>query len=643
MAILKRIRSVFLTSRTNKDPSPDEIPILDENPKTTVSSEPREKHSTRSASEDAGPALEATPDSSSCLHLDSPSIVDSQTDDTEEQPSEDTSDDDPWPPEGSRSANYLHPESPSIVDLQSNASEEQPSEDTSGDSSVFHGDDDDPWPPEDISLPKVTISAFTETGQAKSSFVVPKQRAYTGRKPVISSRLTDILCATLGVQGLLDQLNSTLRTSYTLDDPSLSTLLEDCIADNYDFGMAYGCLRRTWYIHDWSAIRDALHRFEEEDRERRRKAFVGNRIQVFDEVDLPPRRVWDLYSNRVVPWWTQIYQPQPISHAWVDAKDRVDVWTPINGYKWPVPIPKNTSLDLVRIEMLNINLGAECMWLDVLCLRQVGGPEEDLGAEERKLDVPTIRHLYHGADVVIYLGGLGRPLRLKDGDLDNDRCWFRCAWTVQEVGDSREKKTNPVDKVAGLAFLMRSEMIPAYYEGESLEDAWTALVNLSAGGSRAELFSFYPEPGNASAKWRPSWDQLMAKPLPRYSDRVYMVDVDWNEEMNKDSCHAHCVEKGLVRGLGVVEEGDRYGELIVEGKDGTEHVFNITAAHEYPIPEGTYILICTHTVSYKDWVIGRRLPGERFEKMSVLRLCDEEEWGRLKDLYISEKCRNILV
>ncbi len=147
MAIWKRIHSVFLTSRTSKDPSPDETPILDENPNTTVSSEPREQHSTRSASEDASPTLEATPDSS-CLHLESPSIVDSQTDDTEEQPSEDTSDDDPRPPEERRSANYLHPESPSIVDLQSNASEEQPSEDTSGDSSVFHGDDDDPWPPE---------------------------------------------------------------------------------------------------------------------------------------------------------------------------------------------------------------------------------------------------------------------------------------------------------------------------------------------------------------------------------------------------------------------------------------------------------------------------------------------------------------
>ncbi len=43
-----------------------------------------------------------------------------------------------------------------------------------------------------------------------------------------------------------------------------------------------------------------------------------------------------------------------ISHAWVDEKDRVNVMTPINGYKWPVPIPKNASLDLIRVEMLNL-------------------------------------------------------------------------------------------------------------------------------------------------------------------------------------------------------------------------------------------------------------------------------------------------
>ncbi len=63
--------------------------------------------------------------------------------------------------------------------------------------------------------------------------------------------------------------------------------------------------------------------------------------------------------------------------------------TPINGYEWPVPMPKDANLDLIRIEMLN--LGAEYAWLDVLCLRQEGGKGKHLRVEEWKLDVPTYR------------------------------------------------------------------------------------------------------------------------------------------------------------------------------------------------------------------------------------------------------------
>ncbi len=116
----------------------------------------------------------------------------------------------------------------------------------------------------------------------------------------------------------------------------------------------------------------------------------------------------------------------------MDEKDRAVVWTPINRYEWPVPIPKDANLNLIRIEMLN--LGLEYTWLDVLCLRQVGGPREDLRAEEWKLDVPTIGGVYQRREVLCYLSGLGRPLTLKEGDLESDRSWFRRAWTLQEVG-----------------------------------------------------------------------------------------------------------------------------------------------------------------------------------------------------------------
>ncbi|PBK64857.1 hypothetical protein ARMSODRAFT_850645, partial [Armillaria solidipes] len=279
--------------------------------------------------------------------------------------------------------------------------------------------------------------------------------------------------------------------------------------------------------------------------------------------NLRPRRVWDLYSNRVVPSWIACGRPTPISHAWVDEKDREDVRTPINGKEWPVPIPKDADLNLIRIEMLNV--GAEYAWLDVLCLRQKeeGGPREDLRMEEWRLDVPTIGRVYKRAEVVIYLSGLGRPLSLKDGDLDSNRSWFRRAWTLQEVGDERiiagdipdgpmharqiddgnyetalltrfheelpslpsverrpdhifavladmQKRvsTNAVDRVAGLTFLLRPYTIPAYHESETLEDAWMALVNAMDPKMRAHLLLEYPGVGLGCKKWRPTWDQV---------------------------------------------------------------------------------------------------------------------------------------
>ncbi len=282
----------------------------------------------------------------------------------------------------------------------------------------------------DVEFPEVTITARTETGQAEEEIVVPLQRSYTDTKPVISTSLANTLCTTIGLHGLLEQLNTTLQTLHTLDTPVLSSLLEDYIMKNYDFGTAYGFLRPAWYTENWSSITDRIRECEEKDREMRRCALHGSDIV---GPYVPPRRAWDLYSNRVVPMWaTGEPEPHPISHAWVDENDRMDVWTPINGCEWPVPIPKDANLDLIRIEMLN--RGLEYVWLDVLCLRQKGGPREDLRAEEWKFDVPTIGSVYQGNKTQCYLSGLGRPLRVTEDYFDSDRCWFNRAWTLQEIG-----------------------------------------------------------------------------------------------------------------------------------------------------------------------------------------------------------------
>ncbi len=54
---------------------------------------------------------------------------------------------------------------------------------------------------------------------------------------------------------------------------------------------------------------------------------------------------------------------------------------------------------------------------------------------------------------------------------------------------------NPVDKVAGLACLLESDRLPAYYEMQSLEDAWTALVNVMRGEYRGQMLLWHPGPG----------------------------------------------------------------------------------------------------------------------------------------------------
>ncbi len=235
---------------------------------------------------------------------------------------------------------------------------------------------------------------------------------------------------------MLEILNSPIRS---LDSP-LYRACESFVAENHDLGIAYAHLRTNRHN---LGIDKYITEAHQSDKKMRQNLVEQNEIGV----DAPPRRLWDLHANRVVPYWVANELPLPISHAWVVDRDLKREMTPINGYEWPVPIPKDVDLDLIRIEMLN--LGAEYVWLDVLCFRQEGqgvdprgnpsqeewDQREALRKEEWKIDVPAIGWLYTWTNqVVCYLSGLGLPLSFRTAsDFEDDRCWFNRAWTLQET------------------------------------------------------------------------------------------------------------------------------------------------------------------------------------------------------------------
>ncbi len=218
--------------------------------------------------------------------------------------------------------------------------------------------------------------------------------------------------------------------------------------------------------------------------------------------------------------------------------------------------------------------------------------------------------------------------------------------------------TNPVDRIAGLGYLLQGVgAIPAYYGMQSMEDAWAALMDALDRWNRAALFFTYPRPGNGNKVWRPSWSQVMnnGRVLPSNPimlealvgpERTDDTDSDWVEEVS--------IESGYVQGLaeGSHDGEDRQGELVVTDGAGTMHTFKIIADHQYQIPDGPYALLGSepydesydfYDVYVPYWVVGRRLPERKFEKVSVFRIADSEEVKRLDGLKIATKAKFILV
>lgn len=409
---------------------------------------------------------------------------------------------------------------------------------------------------------------------------IPLQWMHVGPN-AIPNALADTPCSAMDLEDVLGKLNSVQGTAYALSELGLRELLDHALRHYRDFGEVYGMLRKTWPGSFFAAVERLQDRAAQVQR-RRDNAYRGDAIH---DSEIHPRRVWDLFSNRVLPFHAMLQGPYvgsktmpaelwTVSHSWVEEGARVDVTTAINGRQWPVPVPCGTTLENVRIELLN--LGAEYVWLDVLCLRQV---DDATRQQEWALDIPTIGHIFqakpYGRPCLTYFNGLGLPLDTSRAACASPRHWFQRMWTLQEtvpqwlpggltrralysvdetalfarlevlwasIGNLKNGEhavtavisavgerhcTTELDRIAGLARCLQCTTLPVYTRTASLEDAWAVLRKHMPDDVRMAISAMYQS--DAPFGLWPSWKSLLrAKPaLPEFrGDRGTLKLVD---------------------------------------------------------------------------------------------------------------------
>lgn len=267
---------------------------------------------------------------------------------------------------------------------------------------------------------------------------------------VLPSKVANISCSSMTPSVLLKYLNTVFATDFGLT-VGVEACLAELIDDGCDLGHVYGHLRPWWpregSIEEFDTLPTDMLARRQKDYKLRSTAMSGTRIT---NPRMPPRRVWDLYSNRILPYYA--LRPETnseggeslprnlwtVSHSWRPPSERQSVLTTINEKAWRVPIPRGTTLNEIRNELLI--LGAEYVFLDVLCLRQKDEylPEsESIRKREWRLDIPTIGNIYNegpGTDrpTVVYFNGLGLPFLNEKVDPKDPFHWFNRVWTLQE-------------------------------------------------------------------------------------------------------------------------------------------------------------------------------------------------------------------
>ena len=566
-----------------------------------------------------------------------------------------------------------------------------------------------------------------------SLFTLPRSEHLT-RQPVFQHRwtvlpdeLADLPCADVKPSALLDWINSIFEVKFTLKDRLEAALLE-FIDDSCDVGQIYGYLRPWMYdVHnedELAELPDTLRERRRADFELRSTAINNNRIT---NPRIPPRRVWDLYANRVLPYYALAPDSRgedrlpsnlwAVSHSWVAPCERKSVLTTINGNAWRIPIPRGTTLDQIRHELLI--LGAEYVFLDVLCLRQEDEhlPEfESIRKREWKLDVPTIGYIYNenlNRPVIVYFNGLGLPFT-DDGTVRRSKHhWFNRVWTLQEcprclipgglkshtnnirairVGFNTRPGpsalewaspdfsnrfesllrtfrglgkcvkevqsrfcSNPVDRVACLAYLLNCPTLPIYDADVGVEGAWRLLIECMPGSTRTQLlfagFSARAKVGS----WQPTWEQLKSytriPSLPLSEDeQLKHLDGSSASFGYRHGLDAYYHRAYVIEGCRISVPSSR-GQAIHDAvqiplADGTGYGAFSISEWDHPIPRGAkYLLISVGKLKY--WVVAqiegiRRINGERaleVSQVSTLTIPDFLQSSAHYDLLLKDQVK----
>jgi hypothetical protein len=106
---------------------------------------------------------------------------------------------------------------------------------------------------------------------------------------------------------------------------------------------------------------------------------------------------------------------------------------------------------------------------------------------------------------------------------------------------------------------------------------------------------------------------------------VYLYESIGLDEDGRYFHRGFCIEQAFISGIptGDAATGRRLGTMAAKDEDGMEHTFQVFASHRCSIPDGTYTLIASN--GYDCWVVGRRNSKGDIQKLSVLRLLENEE------------------